>query len=382
MKNLLTKNKQWLFPPLIVLPFLFLIFYLLGGGQGTDQTLSGKEADGANYQLPEADRQIGILDKKEAYQRQEDWKEEQQVQWDVDTITVLQQVHLSDDLGEEDTQALIARHMKKQEESVRAALEQPTTIKDNKSTIELTVLKQARVQRDKTSSTRPGIDPKSTNNTIKEKSVASSFEAMESLINSHETLAREKDSLQLQLQQMQAARTEKNSNPERQTIKAKVAVKPNQSTSMNQQAIMVTIMDDCTVRSGNRVLMRLEKDIQVENQLVKAGSLIYGLCKTENERLQLQVSSIPVRGSFLPVDLSAYDTDGIRGLYVPDHAARKVYQDVAGDINPSMLLTPEGQPLSYMGLNVAGDMAQTMIKTVREKKVHLRKNTLVILRNN
>lgn len=376
MKEILIKNKQLLVPPLIVLPFLFLIFYVLGGGQGTDLKQPEEQVDGANYQLPEADRKIGILDKKEAYQRQEKLNEERPVSFSFDSLSGPEQIQLSNELGEEEARDILNRHMNQQKESVKEALTDPgyqetKEMTMSEATVNSKMTKGQKSQYSKKKKTQPyGGEVNQ---------ALSSFEAMETLISSHEKMAKQNDSLLRELQKMQYQRKPEDKN---EVLKVKVSGQVHQRSVGDDPIIMVSVMNDCTVRSGNRVMICLEKDILIDGINIKAGTPIYGLCKSDNERLQIQVTSIPARGTFLPVGLAAYDTDGIKGLYVPDHAARKIYKDVVGDVNPSVLFTPEGEALTYMGLNAAGDMARTMMKSVREKRVHLRRNTLIILKNN
>ena len=68
----LKKNKAQLILPLALLPFVVLIFYILGGGKNAGKEPSGKvnpgKKNGANYELPEAEKSIEIFDKMEAYQ--------------------------------------------------------------------------------------------------------------------------------------------------------------------------------------------------------------------------------------------------------------------------------------------------------------------------
>ncbi|MCK5633276.1 hypothetical protein KAH94_05970, partial [bacterium] len=73
MKNYLKKNKALLFLPLALLPFVILIFYVLGGGEDVkkeNRNNKNKEnREGANYLLPEAEKSIEIFDKLEAYEQ-------------------------------------------------------------------------------------------------------------------------------------------------------------------------------------------------------------------------------------------------------------------------------------------------------------------------
>ena len=71
----------------------------------------------------------------------------------------------------------------------------------------------------------------------------------------------------------------------------------------------------------------------------------------------------------------------MEGLYVPDNAARKVYQEVGASTNTSSLVEVTGDPLTYAGIRAADRAAQTMLKRVRLRKVTVKKNTLVYIIN-
>ncbi|MBW6537676.1 MAG: hypothetical protein K0B11_21885 [Mariniphaga sp.] len=73
MKKYLKQNKALLFLPLLLMPFVVLIFYILGGGEGTgtkEKKATATTLQGANYSIPEAESSIAIQDKLEAYQQQ------------------------------------------------------------------------------------------------------------------------------------------------------------------------------------------------------------------------------------------------------------------------------------------------------------------------
>jgi hypothetical protein len=204
------------------------------------------------------------------------------------------------------------------------------------------------------------------------------LEELEELIVEHERLIRQNDSLSKQLQKSQAI---KQSRPQAGfEVQLKTTIGFEQA-SIPAKSIKAQVVEDTKVLSGNRVMLRLMSDTRINGLTISEGTIIYGLCKTANERLQLQITSLPFQDHFLPVSLSAWDLDGIKGLYVPDNVNRKVYKDVAGDVNPSVLFTPGDNPLSYMGVNAAADLSKTMIKRVKLKRVYLRKNTVLILKN-
>jgi hypothetical protein len=74
MKTLLKKNKALFILPLVLLPFLILIFYILGGGNPTgndsENNQKTENRQGANYTIPQAESSIEIEDKLEAYESQ------------------------------------------------------------------------------------------------------------------------------------------------------------------------------------------------------------------------------------------------------------------------------------------------------------------------
>ncbi|HKK67309.1 MAG TPA: hypothetical protein VJ946_03825, partial [Bacteroidales bacterium] len=71
MKTYLKKNKALFILPLILLPFVVLIFYILGGGNPTEKVgQNNNQNEGANYSIPQAESSIEITDKLEAYEQQ------------------------------------------------------------------------------------------------------------------------------------------------------------------------------------------------------------------------------------------------------------------------------------------------------------------------
>jgi len=71
MKTILKQNKALFILPLILLPFVVLIFYILGGGNPTENAgQNNPQNEGANYSIPQAESSIEIADKLEAYEQQ------------------------------------------------------------------------------------------------------------------------------------------------------------------------------------------------------------------------------------------------------------------------------------------------------------------------
>lgn len=148
-----------------------------------------------------------------------------------------------------------------------------------------------------------------------------------------------------------------------------------------QELIKAEIYETATVLNGNRVKLRLLEDTRIYGQKIPRNTFLYGICRIKNERLLIEITQMPVQEDFVPVKLTICDLDGLEGLYVPDNAARKVYQEVGAYANTSSLMGVTNNPLTYTGIRAADRAAQTMLKRVRLKKVTVKKNTRIYIIN-
>ena len=107
------------------------------------------------------------------------------------------------------------------------------------------------------------------------------------------------------------------------------AVGPDTTTPTGM--IRACIAGEQRIAAGERVRLRLIDAVRVGAATLPAGSFIYGTASINGQRLALTVSSVECGGSILPVALTAYDTDGIEGIFVPDAAERKGPQRCGGE---------------------------------------------------
>lgn len=87
-------------------------------------------------------------------------------------------------------------------------------------------------------------------------------------------------------------------------------------------AIEAVIHDMQELVAGSTVKMRLLNDINIKGRLIPKDQFIYGVCAINGERLTVEVSSIRTGNSLLPVSLEVYDLDGLPGIYIPGAITR------------------------------------------------------------
>jgi conjugative transposon TraM protein len=87
-------------------------------------------------------------------------------------------------------------------------------------------------------------------------------------------------------------------------------------------AIQAVIHDTQTVVAGSTVKLRLLSDVYINGQLVEKDQFVFGTCAISGERLTISINSIRVENSLLPVSLAVFDLDGMEGIYIPGAITR------------------------------------------------------------
>ena len=107
------------------------------------------------------------------------------------------------------------------------------------------------------------------------------------------------------------------------------------------------------VVDGQRVTVRLLEDYSVDGVFVPANTHLAAMCKV-SDRLELSVRSVEINGRILPLQLVAYDTDGMAGIYCPETSASRNSRRASSDAISAANSTFGG---------LVGDLANTVLRT-------------------
>ena len=110
---------------------------------------------------------------------------------------------------------------------------------------------------------------------------------------------------------------------------------------------------DQKVVDGQRVTVRLLEDYSVDGVFVPANTHLAAMCKV-SDRLELSVRSIEINGRILPLQLVAYDTDGMAGIYCPETSASRNSRRASSDAISAANSTFGG---------LVGDLTNTVLRT-------------------
>ena len=336
------KRKVLLVLPLLVLPFMALAFYAMGGGQGNDpsQVSSNK---GINTNLPDASFKKEMpKDKMGIYELNK-----------ADTSVSENGIAgLADRLGfgakEADVQTQqinqklealnseIARPALKPTVSQGGGRQQSQGMKSDVDRLEMLM---------KSMQSGKGADPE--------------MEQMNSLLQS--------------IMDIQ--------HPER--VRQKYINQVTDSPDSLFKAIPAVIVDNQKVLQGATIKLRLLDSVKLNGQLLPKGQFIYGICNISNQRLLLDIKTIRLGNRIVPVDLSVYSLDGIRGIAAPEALLTDAINGGSDDAVRNIQLMGLDQS---MGAQLAGagiEATKTLFsKKVKRIKVKLKSGYQVLLRNN
>jgi conjugative transposon TraM protein len=152
-----------------------------------------------------------------------------------------------------------------------------------------------------------------------------------------------------------------------------------------KNTIQACIHNNQTVMDGQSVRLRLLEQVQVGSMAVPRNAVITGVAKVQGERLEITVGSLEYAGTILPVALFAYDTDGQRGIFIPNttevNATKEAIANMGTSTGTSISLAGNaGQQLAAdMGRSLIQGASQLVAKKLREVKVKLKAGYRIFL---
>ncbi|MEZ7516666.1 conjugative transposon protein TraM [Flavobacterium frigidarium] len=144
----------------------------------------------------------------------------------------------------------------------------------------------------------------------------------------------------------------------------------NSLSEINQQnTVQATWHETQTVTNGSTVKLRLDTDLYVNGIFIKRNTFLYGVALLKGERLTILVNNIPYQNSILPVHLSVYDLDGIEGIYIPGALTREVAKS-SGDrslqgIGLSTMDDSWTTQAAGMGIEAAKSLLSKKVKLIK-----------------
>lgn len=306
------QQKFLLLLPVIVLPFLYLVFYTLGGGKNHKEEAA--TGPGLNTELPQArfDPKKAIMDKLAAYEKasHDSMIRQKYQQQDPNTSAVkpapLETTPVFKDQKAEELQQQLHR--------LQESLNQPPP-----------PIHQPR-------NAPPESDPQ--------------LEKLDGILD-------------------KVIRIQHPSEPAPINPPAD-EVQPADSTANTISAI---VPEKQVLVTGATIALRLTDDLRVNKIVIPRGQLVYGVVNINNDRMLIHISAIRSERNIYTTDLQVYDLDGIPGIHIPGQISRDVTKQSADQgINALNLMTYDpsiGSQAANAGVQAAKSLFSKKVRLVR-----------------
>ncbi|MBB4038315.1 conjugative transposon TraM protein [Dysgonomonas hofstadii] len=153
----------------------------------------------------------------------------------------------------------------------------------------------------------------------------------------------------------------------------------------DKNSIRACVNQTVTLTSGREVQIRLLESMQAGNIRIPVNSIVTGSCKIAGERLDIMINSIQYAGNIIPVEILVYDTDGQRGIFIPNsdeiNAAKEVTAQLAQSAGTSISITDNAgsQLAADVGKGLIQGASQYVSKKMSVVKVTLKANHRLLL---
>ncbi|WP_343662834.1 conjugative transposon protein TraM [Chryseobacterium mucoviscidosis] len=132
---------------------------------------------------------------------------------------------------------------------------------------------------------------------------------------------------------------------------------------------------------GSRIRFRLLEDIFVGNKKIGKGSILYGqISGFTMQRVDLKIISVFAKGKILPINLSIYDVDGMKGLYVPQSVFRDMIREMGSNSVQGTQMDMGGEGFfTTIGSKLFTSTSKSIANLIKTNKAKLKYNSYVFL---
>ena len=155
--------------------------------------------------------------------------------------------------------------------------------------------------------------------------------------------------------------------------------------SVGKNTIAAVIAGNQSVTNGQSVKLRTTEPMWIGNRLIPRNTILVGAARLQDERLEIEISSIECQGSIYDVELKVYDSDGQEGINIPNSMETDALHEIGANMGSTMgssinISTDAGaQIASDVGRGLINGVSQYLTKKMRTVKVHLKSGYRVML---
>ena len=155
--------------------------------------------------------------------------------------------------------------------------------------------------------------------------------------------------------------------------------------SVGKNTIAAVIAGNQSVINGQSVKLRTTEPMWIGNRLIPRNTVVVGAARLQDERLEIEITSVETNGSIYEVELKVYDSDGQEGINIPNSMEADALHEIGANMGSTMgssinISTDAGaQIASDVGRGLINGVSQYLTKKMRTVKVHLKSGYKVML---
>jgi len=149
----------------------------------------------------------------------------------------------------------------------------------------------------------------------------------------------------------------------------------------DNNAIEAVVHENQSLVNGAVVKLRLLNEVNVNGYLIPKGNFVFGFASLNRERLEIDINSIRCNQSLYPVALKVYDIDGLPGIYIPGAITRDVAKQSADNSLQLMQLSTMDPSFKAQATNAGIGAAKDLLsKKIKLTKVYVKAGYKVLLK--
>ena len=184
-------------------------------------------------------------------------------------------------------------------------------------------------------------------------------------------------------------KTEENEILEAKKIDSRKSDNFNTLSGDKKKYFITAILDEAqTVVGGSRIRVRLLDDIFIGDYLFQKGSYLYGIVSGFTaQRVMVNITTVLYGDRILKTNLTLYDYDGIKGLYVPNSDFRDMMRQAgsrlaqSSNVNINSTQNAVQQFMSQAGQDFYRSVTQAVSANIRQNKAKFKYASQIYLIN-
>ncbi len=152
-----------------------------------------------------------------------------------------------------------------------------------------------------------------------------------------------------------------------------------------KNTISAIVDNNQTVVDGQSVRLRLTEPLMAGSTVIPENTIITGMAKIQGERLDILISNMEHQGTIIPVEMTVFDSDGQKGIYIPGSLEMNAIKEIAANMGSSagtsftMTQSASQQMASDLTKGVIQGASAYMQKKIRQIKVTLKSGYKIML---